>query len=166
MAGRMKYSKDRVVNALRRTRGNITEAAELLGAGVNTVRRYVTIYQIDVERIGVDLDLDAIRKGFEVHYGNISLTAKQTGISRPTIYDYVRQYPDLEAYRADCEKRLIEMAEAGLAKHIQDGVLPAITFLLRTKGGYRTNGNITVSGDEDKPLVVKVIRAGEVYDDE
>lgn len=160
MAKRMKFSKDRVVSAIKRTRGNITEAAELLGCGVNTVRRYVTIYQIDVATIGVSLDLDAIRSAFDATYGNVDMTAKMTGMSRPTIYKYMREYPDLAEWRDECEARMVERAKQGLIKHLTEDNWQAIAFVLRTKGGYRVMNDTRVSGDKDEPVVIKVVRDG------
>lgn len=152
MATRMKYSKDRVLNALRRTRGNITEAAESLGASPKTVRRYAVNYQIDVDKIGEMLDLEAIRASMERNYGNIKMVALETQISRPTIYKYMRDYPELETWREECEQRLIDRAKQGLIKHVTEDNLTAIMFLLRTKGGYRTSGDVTVKGDPNHPV--------------
>ena len=155
---RLKYSKDRVLGALRRTRGNITESAELLGMSLATMNRYIKRYNIDVAGIGEVLDLEAIRASMERNYGNVQVVAFETRISRPTIYKYMREHPDLEAWRDECEARLIDRAKQGLVDHIINDNLQAIMFLLRTKGGYRTSGDIKVSGDEDAPLVVKVVR--------
>lgn len=156
---RLKYSKDRVLSALKRTRGNVTEAAELLGASLATMNRYIKRYGIDVDGIGAQLDLEAIRASMERNYGNLRVVAFETQISRPTIYKYMREYPELEAYRVECERMLIERAEQGLVKHIREDNLKAITFLLRTKGGYRTSGDVTVKGDPNEPIktVIEVV---------
>ena len=156
---RLRYSKDRVMGALRRTRGNITESAELLGMSLATMNRYIKRYGIDVAGIGEALDLEAIRASMERNYGNLRVVSFETGISRPTIYKYMREHPDLETWRDECEKQLIERAEQGLVKHIREENLQAITFLLRTKGGYRTSGDVTVKGDPNEPIktVIEVV---------
>lgn len=166
---RLKYSRDRVLGALKRTRGNVTEAAEMLGAGRATLNRYIKMYGIDVDGIGVMLDIEALRQSMERNYGNLKVVSFETKISRPTIYEYMRKYPDLAEWREECEKRLIERAEQGLVKHIVDDNLQAIMFLLRTKGGYRTSGDVTVKGDPNEPIktvieVVYVDKSAEVGD--
>lgn len=166
---RLRYSKDRVIDALRFTRGNVTEAAEMLGAGRATLNRYIKMYGIDVDGIGAMLDIETIRKGLELTYGNVELTAKHTGISRPTIYKYMRENPELEAWRDECEGRMLDIARGVVNKSILDGDLRGAMFLLRTKGGYRTSGDVTVKGDPNEPIktvieVVYVDKSAEVGD--
>lgn len=90
-------------------------------------------------------------------------------MTRQTVYKYMERYPDLVGVRADAENYILDIAEAHVEKAVLAGDMDVIKFYLRTKGrvrGYMTSGNLTVSGDEDKPLVVKVVRVGEVNDDE
>lgn len=110
-----------------------------------------------------------IKSALEKARGNISLAAEVLGVTRQTVYSYMERYPDLVAVRENAENYILDIAEAHIEKAVLGGDMDAIKFYLRTKGrvrGYMTSGNITVSGDEDKPLVVKVVRVGEVYDDE
>lgn len=110
-----------------------------------------------------------IKSALEKARGNITLAAEVLGVTRQTVYKYMERYPDLVGVRADAENYILDIAEAHVEKAVLAGDMDVIKFYLRTKGrvrGYMTSGNLTVSGDEDKPLVVKVVRVGEVNDDE
>lgn len=110
-----------------------------------------------------------IKSALEKARGNVSLAAEVLGVTRQTVYSYMARYPDLVAVRADAENYILDIAEAHIEKAVLGGDMDAIKFYLRTKGrirGYMTSGQMVLSGDEDKPLVIRVERVGEVYDDE
>jgi hypothetical protein len=102
-----------------------------------------------------------IKSALEKARGNVTLAAEVLGVSRQTVYTYMERYPDLVAVRHDAENYILDIAEAHVEKAVLAGDMDVIKFYLRTKGrvrGYVTSGQVVVSGDEDAPLVVKVVR--------
>lgn len=109
-----------------------------------------------------------IKSALEKARGNVTLAAEVLGVSRQTVYTYMQRYPDLVAVRADAENYVLDIAEAHIEKAVLGGDMDAIKFYLRTKGrvrGYKTSGEVEHRGNEDMPVIVRVVREGVSDDD-
>jgi predicted transcriptional regulator len=69
--------------------------------------------------------------------GVISSAAKVLGSSRSTIYEYIRENPELGQVREETRESTIDMAEAQLFNKIREGHMTAIIFYLKTIGRER-----------------------------
>jgi len=102
-----------------------------------------------------------IKQALETARGNVTLCAEVLGVTRQTVYSYMKRYPDLVAVREDATNYVLDIAEAHIEKMVISGDMDAIKFYLRTKGrvrGYMTSGQIEHKGNEDDPIIIKVVR--------
>lgn len=93
--------------------------------------------------------------------GNVALSAQSLGTSRQTVYSYMERYPDLKGIRDDAVEYITDIAEGHLETMVMKKDQRAIEFWLRTRGrgrGYMTSGQMTVSGDKDAPITIRVVR--------
>ena len=89
--------------------------------------------------------IDAIREA----EGNLSDAARLLHCTRQTVHNYVNRYSTVEqAYEEENEK-FIDEAQGQLRKHVKRGSLPAVMFVLKTKGksrGYVERQEVEQSG--------------------
>jgi AcrR family transcriptional regulator len=95
--------------------------------------------------------------------GDISEVAKRLGCARSTVYRYLDRYPAV--YEALEEERevLLDIAEYGLMKRVEDGDLRAIIFTLKTKGkdrGYTTWIDLDVTVRREIDDLLDTLRRG------
>jgi hypothetical protein len=80
--------------------------------------------------------------------------AKKLKISRQTLDNYLKRWPDLVPKLADARETIIDSAEIGLEKLIKRGDVRAIIFTLETIGrnrGYQKRTEIT--GADGRPVI-------------
>jgi hypothetical protein len=97
--------------------------------------------------------------------GIITAIARKAGCTWHTAKNYIESHPSVKmAYDAECEG-ILDLAEVKLIEAIKSGDFPAIKYILSTKG--KTRGYVErqeVTGVEDKPITVKVIRGVSIDD--
>ena len=84
-------------------------------------------------KYSVEMMIDAIQKAD----GNLSEAARILGCSRTTVHNYVNKYVTVRATYEEENDKFIDLAEAKLRKTVEKGSLPAIMFVLKTKGKHR-----------------------------
>jgi NADH:ubiquinone oxidoreductase subunit E len=95
--------------------------------------------------------IDSIRK----NHGILAAAARDLGVTRNTVYRYVKNYPTVEAALEDERQIWIDMAESELIKAVKKGNITAIMFFLKTVGrnrGYVERQEIT--GKDDGAIIV------------
>jgi len=110
--------------------------------------------------------IDALRKAG----GLITRAAKIVPCDAETIRERVRAKPEFKTLIQELREELIDGAEEGLAHHVREQNLQAVTFTLRTLGrdrGYGDRVDTTLRGDPDHPLftesTITLIRHGATY---
>ena len=91
--------------------------------------------------------------------GLLAATARDLGISRSTVYRYVKRYATIQAAVEEARDTNIDMAEGQLMKAIRKGSIPAIMFFLKTVG--KSRGYVErqeVSGPDGNQITFKVVR--------
>ena len=102
--------------------------------------------------------IDAIRNA----EGNLSDAARFLGCTRQTVHNYVNRYATVKQAYEEENNKFIDEAEGQLRKHVKRGSLPALMFVLKTKGKHRGyverqeveqsgSVNIKVNWDDDDP---------------
>lgn len=69
--------------------------------------------------------------------GIISTIAVRCGVTRDTIYQFLKRYPKMKDLLEDESERILDLAENKLFSKINDGESWAIKYLLSTKGKKR-----------------------------
>lgn len=98
---------------------------------------------------------DEVIEAIRASHGILSAAARRLGITRQTVHKYVERYPTIKAATEEEREKFLDMAEAGLAKHVHNGSLPAIMFALKTVG--RNRGYVErqeLAGVPDAPISV------------
>ena len=103
--------------------------------------------------------IDAVRDA----EGNLSDAARILGCHRSTVHNYVNRYSTVkQAYEEENEK-FIDEAQGQLRKHVKRGSLPAVMFVLKTKGksrGYVERQEVTgADGAPQKVEIIEVVRS-------
>lgn len=90
--------------------------------------------------------------------GNISVAAKMLGVSRNTIYRYIKDDNELSSMLDDERETMIDNVESKLYSEAINGNITAMIFFLKTQGkkrGYidrqEFSGDITIKWDWEKP---------------
>ena len=102
---------------------------------------------------------EKIIKGLIVHKGLIYKTAEYLGCSAKTIYNYMREYPEIKEVVDEQRQLLVDTAEASLLRAIQEGEGWAVALALKTLGkdrGYVERQEIT--GKDGSDLVKDTIK--------
>ena len=76
--------------------------------------------------------IDAIQQA----EGNLSDTARILECSRTTVHRYVNKYSTVKRAYEEENDKFIDEAQGQLRRHVRKGSLPAIMFLLKTKGKH------------------------------
>lgn len=69
--------------------------------------------------------------------GLVSYAAKMLNCSRPTVYNYIKEFPEVRAAFEDATETNLDTAEAVLLKQIRQENMTAVIFYLKTKGKHR-----------------------------
>jgi len=101
------------------------------------------------------LTVTKIEKALKATFGNVSLAAKNLGVSRRAIYDKCNRFPKLRAFLEDTREAMVDNAESALGLAVNNGQAWAVCFTLKTVGkarGYiekievKSDAKITVTG--------------------
>lgn len=98
---------------------------------------------------------DEVIEAIRASHGILAAAARKLGVTRQTVHRYVVNYPTIKAAVDEEREKFLDMAEAGLAKHVRRGSLPAIMFALKTVG--RSRGYIErqeLAGVPEAPISV------------
>lgn len=98
--------------------------------------------------------IDAIRQA----EGNLSDAARIIGCHRSTVHNYVNKYSTVKQAYDDENEKFIDEALGQLRKHIKRGSLPAIMFMLKTKG--KSRGFVErreYAGPDGKSIPIEII---------
>lgn len=79
------------------------------------------------------------REAVKESFGNITTIAARLSVTRPTVYNYMRKYPDFKELVDDARDSIVDVAESQLMKHVTtgNGDLRALMFVLETFGKKR-----------------------------
>ena len=77
--------------------------------------------------------------------GLISTIAQRLDVSRQTVRNYFKRYPELEENMNDELETILDVVESKLMKKVQEEESWAIKFYLQTKGKTRGYGVCTIS---------------------
>ena len=77
--------------------------------------------------------------------GLISTIAQRLDVSRQTVRNYFKRYPELEENMNDELESILDVVESKLMKKVQEEESWAIKFYLQTKGKARGYGVCTIS---------------------
>ncbi len=92
-----------------------------------------------VKKYTIDQVAEALRKGD----GILSVAAEMLGCHRNTIYNYLKDHPELKDIVEECRETLVDEAEQILLKKIKEEEdIRCVMFVLRTLGrhrGYRSH---------------------------
>lgn len=106
------------------------------------------------EKVTAQQVSDALTKS----HGLVSVAARSLGVSRATIYKYIKKYPTIKQAHDDAADAMTDTAESALFEKILAGDLQAIIFYLRTMGkgrGYTERQEIV--GADGKEIVLRVV---------
>jgi hypothetical protein len=114
--------------------------------------------------------IEALRKTF----GNLSMTAKQLGVTRQAIQYYVQTYPTVQQAMEEAAQSVSDKAESNIVLEVMRGDLKASTYWLENKARDRGYGRqaadtslsvsveelATLSDEELDALAAKLDRLG------
>ncbi len=98
--------------------------------------------------------IEAIRN----NHGLLAAAARELGVTRQTVYNYVKRYPTIARAVEESRETILDMAEGQLYKAVKNGSVPAMMFLLKTVG--RNRGYVErqeVAGVTDAPLRIEIV---------
>ena len=101
-----------------------------------------------------NIPFPVIAKTYKANAGNLALTAEALGIDRSTLWQWRKQFPELENMLNDYDESLGDLAESKLMMAINEGNLTAIIFYLKTKH----KGRGYIEGQEIKATVQGAIK--------
>ena len=96
--------------------------------------------------------------------GNLSDAARILRCARTTVHNYVNKYATVKQVYEEENEKFIDEAQGQLRKHVRRGSLPAIMFLLKTKGkhlGYVERQEVTGKDGSDNALTIRIIGSDE-----
>ena len=103
------------------------------------------------------LNVEKVKEGIKGSAGVIAIIAKQCGVSRQAMYEFLEKNPKLKEDVKQESERIIDLGESELFKLVKKGEFPAIKYLLSTKGkkrGYVEKQELTHSTDIDWPVEI------------
>lgn len=89
-------------------------------------------------------------------HGLISQAAKMLRCNAQTIYNRMDTVPEVRMVIEECRSEVVDLAEEKLIKHIKQGNLKAVTYMLSTQGknrGYVERTESRIGGDETAPPI-------------
>jgi hypothetical protein len=93
--------------------------------------------------------------------GNMAAVARQFGVTRQAVQDFVRRRVKLQQVANDVRESMKDHAESSLYKAVLDGEAWAVCFFLKTQA--RDRGYVEVLEGGAKPLLVKLVRDDNFY---
>lgn len=96
-----------------------------------------------------------LEKAILDHNGNVSNVAKQFGVVRGTVLNYIDRY-DLRPVLEEARDKRVDFVESALDNLIKEGNPAAIIFFLKTQGrkrGYNEQQDINLSGELKLPQI-------------
>lgn len=106
------------------------------------------------DRRNKPIPFNVVAQAYRANAGNLSLTAEALGIDRSTLWEWRKQFPELEKKLNDYDESLGDLAESKLMMAINEGNLTAIIFYLKTKH----KGRGYIEGQEIKATVSTAIK--------
>ena len=100
---------------------------------------------------------EQVIEAIEHSNGLLAAAARELGISRRTVYNYVTKYPTIAKALEDARETNLDYAEGQLMKAVKAGNVTAIMFLLKTVGksrGYVDRQEVT--GADGGPLSIRL----------
>lgn len=96
--------------------------------------------------------IEQVIEAIQRHKGLLAPAARDLGVSRSTIYNYVDRYKTIRKAMDDARETNLDFAESKLMQAVNNGNVTAIMFLLKTVGrnrGYveRQEVEASVSGN-------------------
>ena len=90
--------------------------------------------------------------------GNVTAVAKRFGISRDTMWGYMRPRKRIRAALESARETMIDNAESMFYKKVLDGNMTALIFFLKTQG-YKRGWveHHEVSGSDGGPVILQVV---------
>lgn len=82
-------------------------------------------------------DPEEIAEALRECKGIATATAKRLGMGRRTLYRYFDKYPELREVVTEQREELCDMAEVQLIKHVKEGNLRAVIYVLNSHGRDR-----------------------------
>lgn len=107
-------------------------------------------------------DVQDMVKVIEQSRGLLTHAADALGCDRKTIYNYAKEYPEVQAAIDSARDRMTDVAEGKLFQKISEGDNTALIFYLKTQGkkrGYVERQEVT--GAEGGEMTVRVVREDE-----
>jgi transposase-like protein len=95
------------------------------------------------------LSIELLRRVLPENNGNFSAIARSFGVSRQSVWDFVRRYPELEQLANDSRETLVDEAEDKLLAAVRKGAPWAISLVLTTRGrkrGYVKEADVNIKG--------------------
>ncbi len=90
--------------------------------------------------------------------GNITDASKMLGINRTTLYQYMKDHPELKDTRTEGRAIMTDIAEDWLATRVNEGDWNAVQFVLKTLGKQRGYQTGSINGIEDgASVIIKVV---------
>lgn len=94
------------------------------------------------------------------HKGNMANVARECGVTRQAVQDYVSTRPKLQTVIRDCRESIKDLCESQLFKKIEKGNMHAITYYLDKQArdrGYVDRREIETSGTLRLELVEEIV---------
>jgi hypothetical protein len=83
------------------------------------------------------LTAKAVAEKVRERRGNLAAVARDFGVTRQAVHDYVSRRPSLKSVVAECREAMIDHAESALHRAIFQGEAWAVCFFLKTQGRRR-----------------------------
>ena len=83
--------------------------------------------------------------------GILAAAARKLGCARKTVYSYIEKYAKVKEAYEEASETVLDLAEGKLIDAVEQGQLPAIMFVLKTKGkhrGYVERQEVTGAGGD------------------
>jgi hypothetical protein len=110
---------------------------------------------VEIE-VGTKVSQDEVISAMRQTMGNISLAARRLGVSRVTIYNYIKRYKKVKEAHEEFREQAIDNAESALQRAVLNGEGWAVCFTLKTLGksrGYIERQEIEHSGGIEVTII-------------
>lgn len=83
------------------------------------------------------LNVTSVSDALKKTGANVSAAARELGVSRTALYDFVSKHQNLKTILTDERESLVDVAEGALKKQVESGEAWAVCFTLKTIGKNR-----------------------------
>lgn len=157
MANQRKYSVRDFRLAIERAGNQVRAIAAELNCSTSTVYRWLRLHpelRDAHQKAGGEVEqrpryYEAVKKAIEGSRGIYTTIANNAGVSRQTVVNYMRDYPELAQVAESERGELVDHAENALAMLVGNLDGPSVRFVLSTIGadrGYGTKTSVEISG--------------------